>query len=539
MQRGVDVQNRDEKMWITVVKGSVPFGPMFDAPSPQSTSSSNRPRDLVRAGVPAIPGAKIQPQAKELEEVVLGAMMVEKSAVNAVIDVLQPESFYVEAYGEVFRAIQTLFNNSEPIDLLTVTEQLRKEGKLDMLGGSHRVASLTSRVASSANVEFHARIIAQKHIQRELIRVSNAIIEKAYDETSDVFDLLDEAESKLFEVAEGNIRKSYESMSTVMRQALDDIEAARNNEDGVSGVPSGFHDLDKITGGWQRSDMIVLAARPGMGKTAFVLSMARNMAVDHDIPVAVFSLEMSAVQLVQRLISSATEINSDKFRKGNLEEHEYQQLHSRCGKLSKAPLFIDDTPGLNIFELRAKCRRLKAQHGIDMVIINYLQLMSAGSDKGNREQEISSISRSIKGIAKELDVPIIALSQLSRNVETRGGDKRPLLSDLRESGAIEQDADIVAFIYRAEYYGITEHPDGIDTAGLGELILAKHRHGALDTIKMKFVKNLAKFANYDTFSDLGMGGGAMQPNAAFGAPVTKTLPSKMNDDPISGGDAPF
>ena len=314
---------------------------MFDAPSPQSTSSSNRPRDLGRGGVPAIPGAKIQPQAKELEEVVLGAMMVEKSAVNAVIDVLQPESFYVEAYGEVFRAIQTLFNNSEPIDLLTVTEQLRKDGKLDMLGGSHRVASLTSRVASSANVEFHARIIAQKHIQRELIRVSNAIIEKAYDETSDVFDLLDEAESKLFEVAEGNIRKSYESMSTVMRQALDDIEAARNNEDGVSGVPSGFHDLDKITGGWQRSDMVVLAARPGMGKTAFVLSMARNMAVDHDIPVAVFSLEMSAVQLVQRLISSETEINSDKFRKGNLEEHEYQQLHSRCGKLSKAPLFID------------------------------------------------------------------------------------------------------------------------------------------------------------------------------------------------------
>ncbi|MDP7435924.1 MAG: replicative DNA helicase [Flavobacteriales bacterium] len=512
---------------------------MFDAPSPQSTSSSNRPRDLVRTGVPAIPGAKIQPQAKELEEVVLGAMMVEKSAVNAVIDVLQPESFYVEAYGEVFRAIQTLFNNSEPIDLLTVTEQLRKDGKLDMLGGSHRVASLTSRVASSANVEFHARIIAQKHIQRELIRVSNAIIEKAYDETSDVFDLLDEAESKLFEVAEGNIRKSYESMSTVMRQALDDIEAAGNNEDGVSGVPSGFHDLDKLTGGWQRSDMVVLAARPGMGKTAFVLSMARNMAVDHDIPVAVFSLEMSAVQLVQRLISSETEINSDKFRKGNLEEHEYQQLHSRCGKLSKAPLFIDDTPGLNIFELRAKCRRLKAQHGIDLVIIDYLQLMSAGSDKGNREQEISSISRSIKGIAKELDVPIIALSQLSRNVETRGGDKRPLLSDLRESGAIEQDADIVAFIYRAEYYGITEHPDGIDTAGLGELILAKHRHGALDTIKMKFVKNLAKFANYDAFSDLGMAGGAMQPNAAFGAPVTKTLPSKMNDDAIPGDDAPF
>ena len=328
-------------------------------------------------------------------------------------------------------------------------------------------------------------------------------------------------------------------MGAVMKQALEDIEAARNNEDGVSGVPSGFNDLDKLTGGWQRSDMIVLAARPGMGKTAFVLSMARNMAVDHQIPVAIFSLEMSAVQLVQRLISSETEINSDKFRKGNLEEHEYQQLYSRVGKLSDAPLFIDDTPGLNIFELRAKCRRLKAQHGIDLVVIDYLQLMSAGSDKGNREQEISSISRSIKSIAKELDVPIIALSQLSRNVETRGGDKRPLLSDLRESGAIEQDADIVAFIYRAEYYGITEHPDGIDTTGLGELILAKHRHGALDTIKMKFVQRLAKFTNFDTFGESPFGGGALQPNAAFSEAKTITVGSKMNEDQGGADDSPF
>jgi replicative DNA helicase len=324
-----------------------------------------------------------------------------------------------------------------------------------------------------------------------------------------------------------------------MKQALEDIDAARNNEDGVSGVPSGFHDLDKITGGWQRSDMIVLAARPGMGKTAFVLSMARNMAVDHQIPVAVFSLEMSAVQLVQRLISSETEISSDKFRKGTLEDHEYEQLYSRVGKLSNAPLFIDDTPGLNIFELRAKCRRLKAQHGVDLVIIDYLQLMSAASEKGNREQEISSISRSIKSIAKELDVPIIALSQLSRNVETRGGDKRPLLSDLRESGAIEQDADIVAFIYRAEYYNITEHPDGISTEGLGELILAKHRHGALDTIKMKFIQRLAKFANYDTFSSSDVfGANAMQPNTSFSQPKTMIVGSKMNDD-LPDNDTPF
>lgn len=507
--------------------------------SPSHGISAGRPRDLSMSRVMSIPGAKIQPQAPDLEAVVLGAMMVEKAAVNAVIDVLQPESFYVEAHGEVFRAIQTLFNKSEPIDLLTVTEQLRKEGKLEMMGGSLRVAELTTRVASSANVEFHARIIAQKHIQRELIRVSSEIVTKAYEETTDVFDLLDEAEKRLFEVAEGNIRKSYESMGVVMKQALEDIDAARNNEDGVSGVPSGFHDLDKITGGWQRSDMIVLAARPGMGKTAFVLSMARNMAVDHQIPVAVFSLEMSAVQLVQRLISSETEISSDKFRKGTLEDHEYEQLYNRVGRLSNAPLFIDDTPGLNIFELRAKCRRLKAQHGVDLVIIDYLQLMSAASEKGNREQEISSISRSIKSIAKELDVPIIALSQLSRNVETRGGDKRPLLSDLRESGAIEQDADIVAFIYRAEYYNITEHPDGISTEGLGELILAKHRHGALDTIKMKFIQRLAKFANYDTFSSSDVfGTNAMQPNMSFSQPKTMIVGSKMNDD-LPDNDTPF
>jgi replicative DNA helicase len=507
--------------------------------SPSHGISTGRPRDLSMSRAMSIPGAKIQPQAPDLEAVVLGAMMVEKAAVNAVIDVLQPESFYVEAHGEVFRAIQTLFNKSEPIDLLTVTEQLRKEGKLEMMGGSHRVAELTTRVASSANVEFHARIIAQKYIQRELIRVSSEIVTKAYEETTDVFDLLDEAEKRLFEVAEGNIRKSYESMGVVMKQALEDIDAARNNEDGVSGVPSGFHDLDKITGGWQRSDMIVLAARPGMGKTAFVLSMARNMAVDHQIPVAVFSLEMSAVQLVQRLISSETEISSDKFRKGTLEDHEYEQLYNRVGKLSNAPLFIDDTPGLNIFELRAKCRRLKAQHGVDLVIIDYLQLMSAASEKGNREQEISSISRSIKSIAKELDVPIIALSQLSRNVETRGGDKRPLLSDLRESGAIEQDADIVAFIYRAEYYNITEHPDGISTEGLGELILAKHRHGALDTIKMKFIQRLAKFANYDTFSSSDVfGANAMQPNTSFSQPKTMIVGSKMNDD-LPDNDTPF
>ena len=486
---------------------------------------------------------KIQPQALELEEAVLGAMMMESSAVNAVIDVLRPESFYREQHQRIYEAIVELFQESEPVDLLTVTETLRKSGHLQFVGGPASVARLTNRIASTANIEAHARIISQKYIQRELIRVGSAITQKAFEETTDVLDLLDEAESSLFEVAQGNIRQSYESMSSIMRQALEDIDNARNQEGGVSGIPTGFVDLDKITGGFQRSDMIVLAARPGMGKTAFVLSMARNVAVDYNIPVAVFSLEMSSVQLVQRLISSETEISSDKFRKGTLEPYEYEQLHAKIWKLSKAPLFIDDTPALSVFELRAKCRRLKSTAGISMVIIDYLQLMSAGSDKGNREQEISTISRSIKSIAKELDIPIIALSQLSRMVETRGGDKRPILSDLRESGAIEQDADIVAFIYRAEYYGLTEHPDGIDTAGLGELILAKHRHGALDTVKMRFVQRLAKFTNYDQFANPvfdrggeGTMGSGLRPNDGFLAqdsiaPVTKTMSSKMNQMP--------
>ncbi|MGA0434169.1 MAG: replicative DNA helicase [Flavobacteriales bacterium] len=513
--------------------------------TPASDQALTRVRSRGNATLPPDVLGKIQPQALELEEAVLGAMMMEQSAVNAVIDVLKPESFYRDAHRRIFAAIVDLFHASEPIDILTVTETLRKLGDLQQVGGAQAVAALTTRVASTANIEAHARIISQKYIQRELIRVSSVITQKAFEETTDVLDLLDEAESQLFEVAQGNIRKSYESMSSIMRKALEDIDNARNQEGGVSGVASGFVDLDRITGGFQKSDMIVFAARPGMGKTAFVLTMARNITVEYKVPVAVFSLEMSAVQLVQRLISAETEISSDKFRKGNLQPHEYTQLHERIGKLSDAPLYIDDTPALSIFELRAKCRRLKSTAGIEMVIIDYLQLMTAGSNNGNREQEISSISRSIKSIAKELDIPIIALSQLSRMVETRGGDKRPILSDLRESGAIEQDADMVAFIYRAEYYGLTDHPDGIDTAGLGELILAKHRHGALGSVNLRFIKRLAKFANYDSFVnpvfDRGEFQDGLRPNEDFTNHPTMTMPSKMNEKSAAddAGDSPF
>ncbi len=478
---------------------------------------------------------KIPPQAIDLEEAVLGAMLLESAAVNAAIDILKPESFYKEAHKRIFSVIIDLFQRSEPIDLLTVTHGLRQSGDLDLVGGPYYVAQLTTRIASTANIEQHARIVAQKYIQRELIRVSGSIMKDAFEDTTDVFDLLDRAESQLFEVAEGNIRKSYDTMGSLVHEAVRGIDAARDNKDGVSGVPSGFTDLDRVTGGWQRSDMVVLAARPGMGKTAFVLSMARNMAVDHKVPVAVFSLEMAGVQLVNRLIASETGISSEKLRKGTLGDAEYQMLHQRIGKLAEAPLFIDDTPAISIFELRAKCRRLKAQHGIDMVIIDYLQLMTAGGDnRGNREQEISQISRSIKSIAKELNVPIIALSQLSRSVETRGGDRRPILSDLRESGAIEQDADIVCFIYRAEYYGFTDvkdHPQGKDPRGLGELIIAKHRNGALETIDLRFNGALARFSNYDAFGEDQPMYTAMQPNAAFiGQPQTVVRQSRMNDD---------
>ncbi|MCB0761144.1 MAG: replicative DNA helicase [Flavobacteriales bacterium] len=500
-------------------------------------------------GEQALEIGKLPPQAVDLEEAVLGAMMLEQAAVNSAIDILRPDSFYKESHQRIFRVIAKLFEKGEPIDILTVTQELKNSGDLEFVGGPYYIAQLTNRVASTANVEYHARIVAQKYIQRELIRISGNIIKESFEDTTDVFDLLDYAENELFQVAEGNIRKNYDSMNNIMRETIKNIENARKNTDGVSGVPSGFSDLDRVTSGWQPSDMIVLAARPGMGKTAFVLSMARNMAVDFNVPVALFSLEMASVQLVQRLVASESEISAEKLRKGDLADHEYQQLHARIGKLSEAPIFIDDTPGLSIFELRAKCRRLKSQHGIQMVIIDYLQLMTAGGEnKGNREQEISSISRSIKGIAKELDVPIIALSQLSRSVETRGGDKRPLLSDLRESGAIEQDADIVCFIYRPEYYGMDEDSEGNPTAGMGELIIAKHRNGALENVKLRFIGRLAKFANYDAFDPGDTYGKSMQPNSDFlQSPPTITVSSRMNtmedDDghpaPIDDDDPPF
>ncbi|HEY9113474.1 MAG TPA: replicative DNA helicase [Bacteroidales bacterium] len=476
---------------------------------------------------------KVPPQAIDLEEAVLGAMMLEKDAVSAVIDILQPKVFYKDSHQRIFEAIARLFGKSEPVDILTVINELKSSGELEMVGGPYYITMLTSRIASAANVEYHARIILQKHIQRELINISSEIIRDAFEDTTDVFNLLDKAEQNLFAVSENNLRRNFEDMPSLVKQAIDEIEAAAKSDEKLSGVGSGFYALDRITNGWQKNDLIILAARPSMGKTAFALTMARNVAVEFNKPVAFFSLEMSAVQLVMRLISSESELKSDLLKKGKLAPHEWEQLNNKVTSLVDAKMFIDDTPALSIFELRAKCRRLKQQHDIQMVFVDYLQLMSGGGDaKGNREQEISQISRSLKALAKELNVPVLALSQLSRAVENRPGQsKRPILSDLRESGAIEQDADIVMFIYRPEYYKLDEFEDGTSTRRVAEVIISKHRNGPTGEVKLKFIDTFARFENLDNVP-VGAEHLIEDVHAGF-----KTMPSKMND--MHEEDEPF
>ena len=446
---------------------------------------------------------KLQPQAIELEQAVLGALMIDNESLSDAIDSLQAEYFYVPKHQKIFEAIVNLFNNTKPVDILTVSEELKRLEYFDNIGGLAYISELTNNVASSSNTEFHARIIAEKFIKRSLINISRKISTDAFDDAVDIFDLLNNAEAELFTVTEGTLRKSYDKMSTLIKGALENIETLRNKEDGLSGIPSGFTNLDRVTSGWQQSDLVICAARPGMGKTAFALTMARNIAVEHNTPIGFFSLEMSSEQLVNRLIASEAELGASKLRKGDLADHEMVQLHEKIKHLTEAPIFIDDTPALTIFELRAKARRLVKNHGVKIIMIDYLQLMQAGGNSGNREQEISTISRSLKGIAKELKIPVIALSQVNRGVESRTGvgSKRPMLSDLRESGAIEQDADIVTFIYRPEYYKIYEWDNGDDSRGQGELIIAKHRNGSLKNVRLKFIAEFAKFSDLDYFDE--------------------------------------
>ena len=474
--------------------------------------------------------SKLPPQAPDLEDAVLSAILIEKEAMTKVLDILEPESFYKPAHQAIYRSMRRLFERSQPIDLFMVSEDLKKNEELEMIGGVSYLASLTSKVTSSANIEYHARIVTEKFIQRELIRTSTEVISAAYEDSTDVLTLLDKAGNNIFEITERNMGKQVADMGSLANQLMEQLTMLRDKEDGLTGVPTGFTELDRLTSGLQPSDLIIIAARPAMGKTSFVLSLARAAAVEYGRGVALFSLEMSAAQLAGRIFSQDAEVNGQKMRNGKFDPDEWERLVDAMNRIGEAPIYIDDTAGINVFELRAKCRRLKLEKNISMVIIDYLQLMSGAgeSNKGmNREQEVSGISRALKGLAKELEVPVIALSQLSRAVETRGGDKRPQLSDLRESGSIEQDADMVMFLYRPEYYGIEEDEQGNSLKGTATVIVGKNRHGEAKDIRLAFQSDFARFSDLDDPDFDLLPDGAIQAGQPYGS---QTIPSKMNTD---------
>lgn len=512
----------------------------------------------------SISDGKMPPNAVDFERLVIGTFLIDKKGLDYSIDLLTPEVFYDPRHQVIFSTILKLYEGNHPVDLMTIIQDLKKEDKLLAAGGDHYIIDLTMGVSSSAHIEYHVRVILEKYILRSLINVSANVIDSSYKESTDVFELLDKAEQSFFEITNGTIKKGFDTANSLVKQAIDTIKSLKDKE-GLSGVPSGFTALDKETGGWQNSDLIIIAARPAMGKTAFLLSMARNIAVGHKIPMALFSLEMASVQLITRMIASETGISSEKLRKGTMDDSEWQRLFSNVSELENAPLYIDETPSLSIFDFRAKCRRLVMQHGVKIIMVDYLQLMTAssgGKGGGNREQEIAMISRSLKAIAKELNVPVIALSQLSRSVENRPG-KRPQLSDLRESGAIEQDADIVSFIFRPEYYKIAvwdndEPGNETSTENQAEIIIAKHRNGATADVRLSFMKNIAKFGDLDALGGGGYGYPSsgnfgqqnepsgfdkikttIQPGAAFDLPDNPQLSGSSMNDFDDDDDFPF
>jgi len=470
------------------------------------------------------PTGKLPPRDTDLEEVVIGALMLEKDAYMNVSDILTPDAFYDPVNAKIYDAICTLGFNQRPIDMMTVTEQLRQNGELENVGGAVHITELTARVYSAANIEYHAKIIAQKYLARRLISFASKIEADAFDESNDVDDLLQAAEGQLFEISQTHLKREVTQIDPVINLAIEQIQTAANAESGLSGLQTGYHGLDKMTSGWQASDLIIIAARPAMGKTAFVLSMAKNMSVDYSIPIAIFTLEMANVQLLKRLLSNVADLEGEKIKAGNLTDEEWNRLNTRLRGVYGAPLYLDETPGLSITELRTKARRLVREHGVKMIMIDYLQLMNAtGMKFGSREQEVSTISRSLKALAKELNIPIIALSQLNRSTETRE-DKRPVLSDLRESGAIEQDADMVCFIHRPEYYTrSTEDAEGNDIRGKAELIIAKHRSGAVGTVDLRFVSKFARFENWEE-------GYQMMRETLDEVNTTRRLESRMNSE---------
>ncbi|WP_459995905.1 replicative DNA helicase [Prevotella dentasini] len=484
----------------------------------------------------------LQPQAPEIERVVLGALMIDKDAFTVVSEIIRPETFYESRHQKIYDAIQSLNLHEKPVDIMTVAEELKRKGDLEDIGGPGYIVELSSHVASSAHIEYHARILAQKFLARQLIQFASMVETDAFDETVDVDELMQKAESSLFELSQKNMAQDYTQIDPIVRQAHDLlVKAARNKENGgLTGVPSGFHQLDKITAGWQASDLIIIAGRPAMGKTSFALSIAKNIAVDYREPIAFFSLEMNNVQLVNRLISNVCSVPGNKILNGQLTPDEWERFDSNLRRLDGAPIYVDDTPGLSIFELRTKARRLAREHGIKLLMIDYLQLMNANGARFNsRQEEVSTISRSLKGLAKELNIPVIALSQLNRTVEAREGleGKRPQLSDLRESGAIEQDADMVLFVHRPEYYHIYMDEKGNDLHGMAQIIIAKHRKGATGDVLLNFRGEFTRFANPED-NDFR----APLPDGGTGGEI---IGSRMNDEPLPppppgmGGAVPF
>ena len=485
--------------------------------------------------------AHLQPQATDIERIVLGALMIDKDAFSVVSEVLKPETFYEPKHQKIFKAIQTLNIEESPVDIMTVIEQLKRDGNLDNVGGPGYILDLSSAVASSAHIEYHAKILAQKSLARQLISFASVVETKAFDETVDVDELMQETESNLFQLSQNNMRKDYEQIDSVVEQAVRILQQAAANKGGLTGLPTGYAKLDDYTSGWQKSDLVIIAGRPAMGKTAFALSLAKNVAVDYNTPVAFFSLEMNNVQLCNRLMANVCEISGKKILNGQLDDEEWSRLDKNIRRLQQAPIFIDDTPGMSIFELRTKARRLVREKGVKIIMIDYLQLMNASGAKfGSRQEEVSTISRSLKSLAKELDVPVLALSQLNRTVEGREGleGKRPQLSDLRESGAIEQDADMVLFVHRPEYYRIFTDEKGNDLRGKAQIIIAKHRKGGTGDVTLTFRGEFTRFDNPGEGDRLPIGGGEIIGSRLNGGDGGNVPPPPPFGEPM-GGPMPF
>jgi replicative DNA helicase len=440
------------------------------------------------AEMTATASGRVPPQAVEAEVAVLGAMMLDRGAIGAAAELLDEQAFYRGAHRRIFRAITELFSRDEAVDLVTLTQELKKRKELDDVGGAAYLSSVLGSVATAANVRHHAKIVLEKAVLRRLINVAGEVSQEAYDSAGAADEILDRAEHMIFEIAQSRVKRDFVPMREILKRSFEVIQELYDKKQHVTGVPSGFADLDALTSGFQKSDLIVIAGRPSMGKTAFALNVAGNAAIKAGIPVAIFSLEMGKEALVQRMLCSEARVDAHKLRTGYLADRHWSSLTTAAGLLSESAIYIDDSPALTVLEMRSKARRLKAEADIGLVIVDYLQLMRGGARPESRQQEISEISRSLKALAKEIDIPVMALSQLSRAVEQRGGDKRPILSDLRESGAIEQDADVVAFIYRAEHYEQTP-----ENRGVAEVIVGKQRNGPTGIVRLQFSAECTRF----------------------------------------------